>query len=191
MSTSLESVVAMLAARVASLERQVSAQSLRQGAPFALARTTLSVNDTGAVQTVQAQLDALSTRDGMPLFYNFGHTGSPPIGTDLHVSYLDGDPSKSIATAGGHQTYRLRGLLVGDSALYDIRGATIWLTAAGPAINGAGLPITVTGDLHVSGNVIAGFGGPAQVGALTHRHTQGNDSHNDAEVPTNAPTPGT
>src|SRR5580700_2522275 len=58
MSTSLETTVAMLARQVVMLERQVSALMLRRGAPFALARTTLAVNDTGPVQTVQAQLDA-------------------------------------------------------------------------------------------------------------------------------------
>ena len=172
MSTSLEATVAMLARQVVMLERQVSALMLRRGAPFALARTTLAVNDTGPVQTVQAQLDALSTRDNIPLLYGFGVTGSPPIGTDLHLAFLDGDRSKSVAIAGGHQTYRLRGLLVGDSALYDIRGATVWLTSAGPAINGAGQPTTVTGDLHVTGAVIAGFGGPDQVNLQTHRTTE-------------------
>lgn len=172
MSTSLEATVAMLARQVVMLERQVSALMLRRGAPFALARTTLAVNDTGPVQTVQAQLDALSTRDNIPLLYGFGVTGSPPIGTDLHLAFLDGDRAKSLAIAGGHQTYRLRGLLVGDSALYDIRGATVWLTSAGPAINGAGQPTTVTGDLHVTGAVIAGFGGPDQVNLQTHRTTE-------------------
>jgi phage gp45-like len=182
---------AMLEARVAMLERQLAAMTVRRGTPFALARSTLTVNDTGAVQTVQAQLDALSIRGNIPLLYGYGVTGSPPIGTDFHVAFLDGDRSKAVITASGHQTYRLKGLGVGDSALYDIRGAYCWLTSAGPSINGAGNPTLVTGDLHVTGAIIAGFGGVDQVGVQTHTHKQGNDSHGDTEVPTDAPTAGT
>jgi phage gp45-like len=191
MSTSLEAIVAMLAAKVAALERDAATQSLPRAAPFALGRTTLAVNDTGPVQTVQARLNALSVRDGIPVLYGFGFTGSPPIGTDVHVAFLNGNPSKSLVIAGSHQTFRLRGLSVGDSALYDIRGAYLWLTSAGPAINGAGLPTTVNGDLHVTGAVIAGYGGADQVGVQTHKHAQGNDSHGDIQIPTNAPTAGT
>ena len=141
MSTSLEATVAMLARQVVMLERQVSALMLRRGAPFALARTTLAVNDTGPVQTVQAQLDALSTRDYIPLLYGFGVTGSPPIGTDLHLAFLDGDRAKSLAIAG---------------------------------------------DLHVTGAVIAGYGGADQVGLQTHKHGEGT-----AAAGTTAPTANT
>lgn len=49
---------------------------------------------------------------------------------------------------------------------------------------------TITGDLHVTGAVIAGYGGSDQVGLQTHRHPQGNDSHGDAEQDTDAPVPG-
>ena len=46
------------------------------------------------------------------------------------------------------------------------------------------------GNLETSGNVIAGVGG-GSVGLLTHKHAQPNDSHNDVEQPTAAPTAGT
>src|SRR4051794_25255534 len=69
---------AALEARVAMLERQLASLLRRHGAPFALARSTLPVVDTGAVQTVQAQLDALSVREGIPVLYGYGVTGSPP-----------------------------------------------------------------------------------------------------------------
>jgi phage gp45-like len=164
---------AFLEARLAMLERQVAALSRRRGTPFALARSTLAADDTGAVQTVQAQLDALSARDGIPVLYGFGMTGAPPVGTDLHVAFLDNDRSKAVAVAGGHQGYRLRGLGTGDSALYDIRGAYVWLTAGGPSVNCAGQPMTVTGDLHVTGQVYGGFGTSDQVGLLSHRHGTG------------------
>jgi phage gp45-like len=175
---------AILEARVFALERQIDALMRRRGSPFALARTTTNASDGGAVQTVQARLNALSVRDKIPLLYGFGVTASPPIGSDLHVAFLDGDPSKAVAIASGHQTYRLRGLGAGDSALYDSRGHRVWLTSAGITIGGN---ITHTGDvvhtgnLHVTGEIIAGYGGGDLVGLQTHKH------------PSNGapPTPGT
>lgn len=47
------------------------------------------------------------------------------------------------------------------------------------------------GDFHATGAVVAGSGGGDQVGLQTHTHKQGNDSHGDTEVPTDAPTGGT
>jgi hypothetical protein len=53
-------------------------------------------------------------------------------------------------------------------------------------------PITeASGDLRVVGAITAGYGGLDQVGLQTHTHAQGNDSHGDSELPTNAPTAGT
>ena len=169
----------MLEARVFALERQIDALLRRRGSPFALGRTTMNVNDGGAVQTVQARLNALSVRDKVPLLYGYGMTGSPPIGADLHVAFLDGDPSKAVAIASGHQTYRLRGLGSGDSALYDSRGHRVWLTSAGITLTGdiAHTGDTATtgnvvhaGNLHVTGEIIAGYGGGDQVGVQTHKH---------------------
>lgn len=51
--------------------------------------------------------------------------------------------------------------------------------------------ITMIGELHVSKNVIAGFGGSDSVTLQGHVHSQGPDSHGDGEVPVNPPTPGT
>lgn len=161
---------ARLEARVAMLERQLAAMMQRRGTPFALARSTLAVNDTGPVQTVQLQLDAPSVRDNVPMLYGYGVTGSPPISADFHVAFLDGARAKAVAIANGHQTYRLRGLGPGDAALYDSRGAYVWLTSAGPAVNCGGHPMTITGDLYVTGAVIAGYGGADQVGVQTHKH---------------------
>lgn len=58
-------------------------------------------------------------------------------------------------------------------------------------VNSVALPCQVTGEINATGNVVAGYGSGDQVGLQTHKHTQGNDSANDVEQPTNAPTPGT
>lgn len=47
------------------------------------------------------------------------------------------------------------------------------------------------GAIHTSGAVVAGFGTGDAVGLQSHTHTQPNDSHNDVEQPTAAPTGGT
>jgi hypothetical protein len=60
---------AMLEARVALLERQIDTLLRWRASPFRLARSTMSVNDTCPVQTVQAQLDAPSIRDKIPVRY--------------------------------------------------------------------------------------------------------------------------
>jgi hypothetical protein len=54
----------------------------------------------------------------------------------------------------------------------------------------AGKTLTVTGNLHVSGAIIAGYGGGDQVGLQTHDHPQGPDSHGDTEENTGPPVPG-
>ena len=155
------------------LERQIDTLLRRPGAPFALARSLMNVNDAGPVQTVQAQLHALGARDKIPVLYGYGVTGSPPINADLHIAYLDGDPSKAVISASGRQTYRLRNLGVGDSALYDSRGHCVWLTSAGVTLTGNIVhtgDVVHTGNLHVTGEIIAGYGGGDQVGLQTHKH---------------------
>ena len=51
--------------------------------------------------------------------------------------------------------------------------------------------VEMTGDLHVTGEIVRGFGTGDQVTLGHHTHTQGGDSHGDSEAPTNPPTPGT
>jgi hypothetical protein len=171
-----EMLIAMLAQKVASLERQVDALSRRRGSPFALARSTMNVNDGGAVQTVQAQLDALSVRDNIPLLYHYGFFSAPPVGADLHVAFLDGDRSKAVVIATNHQSYRMKGIAPGDAGLFA-QGAIVHLSAAGIGLTGnvahAG-NYTLTGNLSVTGSVIAGAGGADQVGLQTHKHPSNN-----------------
>ena len=71
-------------------------------------------------------------------------------------------------------------------------GGTVHMYPNGSVIivPGGGLPVTVSGELRVTGAITAGYGTGDQIGVQTHVHTQGNDGHGDSEVPTNAPTPG-
>ncbi len=178
---------AALEARIAALERRVAELTRRQSVPGTLAKSTLAPNDAGAVQQVQATWEAgYSSRDNIDVLYHYGFSAAPPIGTDLHLAFIDGSKSKPVVVATGHQTYRLRGISSGDVALYDSRGVSIWLTASGPVVTCNGLPMTVNGDLRVTGQVFAGYGGADQVGLQTHKHGTGS-----AAAGTVAPTAGT
>lgn len=171
-------VVSDLAARVAMLERMVAALSRRQGASIAFSRSTAPPIDTGAVQTIQGQMDALSARDAMPVLMHYGFSSAMPVGGDKVVAYLGATRSSPVVVATGHQTYRLTGLATGEVAIYDMWGHSIKLGSAG---------VTVTGDLHVSGAVIAGYGGADQVGLQSHTHAE----HGTGGGTTSAPTAGT
>ena len=170
MSAMLEARIVMLERQLVSQGRQIPALSQRRGAPFALARSTMNVNDSGPVQTVQAQLDALSTRDNIPVLYHYGFFGAPPVGADLHVAFLDGDRSKAVVIASNHQSHRMTGVSPGDAGLYA-QGAIIHLKSGGIAMSGN---VTLTGNLTVTGSVTAGAGGGDQVTLQQHRHPANN-----------------
>jgi hypothetical protein len=81
---------------------------------------------------------------------------------------------------------------VTDTVIIELDSSSGKVTVTAPTEVHVQCPlVTLSGDLHVSGAVIAGYSTGDQVGLQTHRHTQGPDSHLDAEVPTNAPTTGT
>ena len=122
------------------------------------------------MQTVQAQLDALSTRDNIPVLYHYGFFGAPPVGADLHVAFLDGDRSKAVVIASNHQSHRMTGVAPGDAGLFA-QGAIIHLKSGGIAMTGN---VMLTGNLSVTGSVIAGAGGGDQVTLQQHKHPANN-----------------
>ena len=156
-----------LESRIALLERLVQQLVRRQAQPIGFARSTAAPNDSGPVQTVQGQFDALSLRDGMPVLFHYGYTSAMPIGGDKVIGYLGGERSSPVVLATGHQTYRLTGLAPGEVALYDMWQHAVRLNSAGIAMTGT---VTINGDLRVTGAVIAGYGGGDQVGLQTHEH---------------------
>jgi len=79
----------------------------------------------------------------------------------------------------------------GHVKVQDTTGNVVQTSSSGISITPVGGPVVVNGDVHVTGAVIAGYGGGDQVGLQTHVHNQGVDSHGDIEQPTAAPTAGT
>jgi phage gp45-like len=147
--------------RIADLENEIRVLKRRQGNHFALSRSLAPAIDIGPIQTIQGQLDPLSRRDAIPVMMHYGFSSSMPVNGDKVVLFIGGDPSKAVAIATGHQTYRPRGLLPGQAVMYDMWGHLFVLNAGGAAL---------TGNLQGSGLITAGFGGADQVGLQTHHH---------------------
>lgn len=75
--------------------------------------------------------------------------------------------------------------------IYGPTGVVIRTANSSVTITATEDKVTIEGNLHVTGAVIAGFGTDDQVGLQTHRHTQPSDSHGDSEAETNPPVAGT
>jgi phage baseplate assembly protein V len=166
-----------------------------------IGRTKAAPDDSGIIQTVQVKISALDLRDGVPVAYHFGFAAALPVGTDVVVTAIAGDPSNSIVVASNNQEFRPTGLKPGEAMLYDNLGRTIKLDQAAGIVanaNGANVTIenaddiamtatgtfaltaptvtvngnlTVTDNLTVDGTVLSGEGGADQVNLQTHRHS--------------------
>ena len=107
------------------------------------------LDDTGPVQMVQVDQGAIGPDNARRLLdrvrrvMEFGFVSSPPVGTEAVLARLGGSRTLSLVIGTNHQASRPRDLQEGDSALYDVRGARVWLTANGIVIDGAGMPVTV------------------------------------------------
>jgi hypothetical protein len=89
----------------------------------------------------------------------------------------------------------LVGLRSQPNRLAGASGSTVQLRSdAGNLVielDGSAGNVNITGNLHVTGAVIAGYGGGDQVTLQQHKHTQPPDGRGDTEQPTNPPTAGT
>lgn len=160
-----------LEARLYQLERRLAQLERRHAQTIGFARSTADVDDSDAVQKVRSQIDPLSVRDGMPVLFHYGFSSAMPHGSDQVVLFGNGNRSSAVVIASGHQTYRPRALSPGQSILYDMWGHTITLTETGAVIQ---TPTLILGDLHVTGEIIAGFDSGDQVGLQTHSHPANN-----------------
>ena len=151
-------------------------------------------DDTGSVMRGQFAIGSLELLDGVPVMQQFGFSSVPPAGSDGIAVFLSGDRSNSAIIATGNAAARPKNKLAGETVVFNAFGMTIYLSKTGMTINGGGMPITITnaptvtqnGDLHVTGAVIAGFGGADQVGLQSHQHGKGT-----AAAGTTAPTAST
>lgn len=136
-------------------------------------RVTFS-DDSQSAQLLQVKLNDSETRDDTPRIAEFGLSSRPPEGADVLVVFLGGDRSKGVVVATAHQASRPKGLLSGETMLYDLWGKSVHLTKdGGIVVHAQGAPVTInkattvtinasesveliTPMLHVSGDIVAG-----------------------------------
>ena len=108
------------------------------------------VDDAGPAQLVQVQVLKGWTQDKVPRLGEYGLHSCPPVGADVVMLYLGGNPSDGVVIATGHQQYRLH-LQPGEVAISDDKGQKVHLSATGIRIDGAALPIEVktTGNVKI------------------------------------------
>lgn len=138
------------------------------------------VDDSGAVQKLQVRFGALEIIDNMPAPHDYGFTSHPPVGSDVFASFIGGNRTQGLVVSIGSQAYRMKNLAAGEVAIYDKLGQSVHLTATGIVINGAGLPITINGDIQLNGGLTATGDVVADgISLKSHLHGQvraGNDS---------------
>lgn len=110
-------------------------------------------DDTGTVQTVQAQLNGFETRDKTPRVAEFGFTSNPPPKSDVVFVFLAGNRTNGVAIATNHQPSRPAGLQPGEVQVYDLWGKSIYFTQNnGIVIEAKGANVTVNDAATVTVN---------------------------------------
>ena len=149
-------------------------------------------DDTGNAQKLQVRVDNLTLIDGVKTPYYYGITSVPPVGSDVSMLTVGGDRSNAIVLSTGNQQQRLRNLEPGAVGVHNAvsqavmhadgtyvvqTGSTITITAGGAMTITTNGPVTINaptvvinGDLNVSGDVTAGYGGGDSVTLQHHKH---------------------
>jgi phage baseplate assembly protein V len=154
-----------------------------------------AVDDGDNVQKLQVQLGADEIVDGMPRLAQYGFQSVPPPGSDAVALFVAGERSNGVVIACGSQEWRMRGLASGEVALSDDKGQCVYLSVDGIRIDGGGRTVaivnapdvTMSGNLHVAGNMIAGGTVADQSGATTMagmRSTYNGHTHGASPLPT-------
>ena len=154
------------------MDRQTArmVEQLHRRVTMAAGRGTVAgVDDSGQAQLLQVQIGPYELRTGLPRAAEYGFSSVPQIGADAVMLFLAGDRSNGLVVATGDQRYRLRALQGGEVAIWDDQGQHVKIGRSGIVVNGAGQPITVQGDLRVTGEVTAHYGG-ASVTLGGHKH---------------------
>lgn len=125
--------------------------------------------DDAPVRVAQVRLSEVETRDQTAVMQHYGFSSRPHPGADTAQFCLGGDRSKMVIIATHDQRYFVA-LTEGEVCLHDDLGRKVWMSRAGIVIDGNGSAVTVKGDLHVNGAVIAGYGGADQVTLQGHTH---------------------
>ena len=106
------------------------------------------VDDSAKLQTVQVNVLAEETRDGVERFQNYGFTSVPLEGAEAVVVFVGGRRDHGLALAVDDRRHRLSGLQPGEVAVYSETGAAVVLKADGSVevTPGAGAVVKLAGD---------------------------------------------
>jgi phage gp45-like len=165
-----------------------SVQELRGAAMRGLVQ---AVYDTGQMQTVDVITHDGMVRAGIEVYQPYGFaTSAPVVGSVVQLAAIGGDPGDLIALPPITPAARYGNLAQGEVVVYDVAGQRVALRQGGAidikaativnidvpnvAINaplGVAItgPVTIIGSLNVTGDVVAGSGGP-DISLLTHVH---------------------
>lgn len=152
------------------------------------------VSAAGAVQLVQGEGLNGEKLQGMEYFQHFGFTSNPPEGTMYVTIPLGGKTVHCIIVGTEHADHRPKGLLSGESVLYNAHSMKIHLTKDGIVVDGGGKDIniqntshiiataakfTIDGDLEVTGNVTAFSASAAPISMSGMKLTYNSHAHAD------------
>lgn len=101
------------------------------------------VNAAGAVQLVQGEGLNGEKLQGMEYFQHFGFTSNMPAGSMYVTLPLGGRTVHCVIVGSEHADYRPKGLLPGESSLYNAQGMKITLTKDGVVVDGGGKPLKI------------------------------------------------
>ena len=110
-------------------------------------------NDSGLVQMVQVQFNAQDVRDNTPRVSEYGYASNPRPGAHAIFICVAGDRSNGVIIGTNDESARMKNLQVGEVAIYDDLGQSVYLTRTGIVVNGAGMPITVDGSTIFNGSM--------------------------------------
>jgi phage gp45-like len=165
-------------------------------------RLSLASDETGNISKVQVKHNKVEMRDCHHM-QMVGFASGLPIGTDILANSIGGDMSSGVIVASNHKTHRPKNLQTGEVCIYDCGATqqsillkadgTIVLTGfhkvvmtADTEIDITAPTVKVTGNLQVTGSIIAGYGTGDAVTVQQHRHGTGT-----AAAGTSIPTAGT
>jgi phage baseplate assembly protein V len=116
-------------------------------------RVSAPVNDGGAVQMLQAQINPLETIDNLRRIAEFGFTSVPPEGSDVAIVFVGGDRSSGLVIGTNHQGSRPTGLNPGETMIFTQDGKQIYLTASGGiVVEAKGQPVVINDASNVTVN---------------------------------------
>ncbi|EQB31959.1 phage baseplate assembly protein V [Sphingobium ummariense] len=125
-----------------------------------------AIDDGKTLQTLQIELAADETQDGVEHFQPYGLSYHPKPGAEAIALSVGGSRSHAVVLAVADRRYRLIGLQEGEVALYDDQEQKVLLGRDGIVIaSPLGVTVQTDGDFTVDaqGNVSIKAGGEALV----------------------------